>query len=76
MKEKNAKLKLEDIKVESFITSLDENAANKMVGGTGGDDTANCQSLKKTWCGDYTCGCPYTWNTCATSPQMNCCVDI
>jgi hypothetical protein len=39
MKEKKAKLKLEDIKVESFITTLDENQT-KRVGGA--SDVVTC----------------------------------
>lgn len=32
MKEKKARMKLEDIKVESFVTALDENNANRLMG--------------------------------------------
>ncbi|HWQ80966.1 MAG TPA: pinensin family lanthipeptide [Ignavibacteria bacterium] len=34
MKEKKARMKLEDIKVESFVTALDENNANRLMGKT------------------------------------------
>jgi hypothetical protein len=35
MKEKKAKLKLEDVKVESFVTTLDDKKSNNVVGQTG-----------------------------------------
>ena len=35
MKEKAKRLKLEDIKVESFVTSLEENSSTNLLGGTG-----------------------------------------
>lgn len=83
MKEKKARLKLEDIKIESFITSLDDNSAEALKGGTGGDGTNYTYQNQLTLCAQQpgclswggTCGCPYTATTCATSPQMNCCVD-
>jgi hypothetical protein len=74
MKEKKAKLKLEDIKVESFVTSLTDNNPDR-IKGAGMMTGDGCPSHFVTWCNDYTCGCPYTWNTCATSPHMNCCVE-
>ena len=52
MKEKKLKLKLEDIKVESFVTSLDKNASKKMIGGTG-DGTG--YTFGPTYCGAYGC---------------------
>jgi hypothetical protein len=58
MKEKKEKLKLEDIKVESFITSVDENAANRIMAGTAGDTV--CASCDDVYCNTYPlteCGC-------------------
>lgn len=65
--DKKPKMKLEDIKVESFITALDEKASYKTPG-MGGQTPKTCGT-----CGEYTCAatCP----TCATSPLANCCVD-
>jgi hypothetical protein len=52
MKEK-AKLKLEDIKVESFITALDENAVNKLIGATDDGDLCGIPDTQPA-----TCTCP------------------
>jgi hypothetical protein len=74
---KKAKLKLEDIKVESFITALDENAVNKLIGATDDGDACGtplgCASNQATVCTCVTCEatCP----TCYTSPHMSCCKD-
>jgi len=80
MKEKKAKLKLEDIKVESFITALDENAVNKLIGATDDGDACGtpmtCVSNGVTCQTCYSCiTCEATCPTCYTSPQMSCCKD-
>jgi hypothetical protein len=68
MKEK-AKLKLEDIKVESFVTSLNEKDSDKILAGclntspTSGPATAEiCQNT----------GCCPTYNTCTASNDATC----
>jgi hypothetical protein len=80
MKEKKAKLKLEDIKVESFITALDENTANRLIGATDDGDACatppspTCVSCLNT-CATCNQTCGVTCPTCFTSPYMSCCVD-
>jgi hypothetical protein len=74
MKEKKARLKLEDIKVESFITALDENAVNKLIGAT--DDDGACGTPVTCVSNSPTCGATcYTCETCYTSgSQVVCCI--
>jgi hypothetical protein len=76
MKEKKkAKLKLEDIKVESFMTSLDDVDINRVIGGTTGSDDgdlcpntcpATCTCVTNNTCNiTYVCGsCPLTGMEC------------
>jgi hypothetical protein len=69
MKEKKAKLKLEDIRVESFITSMDEIKVNGIEGKSGDancDNTGSgCYSVLNTWC-NTACSC---YNTqCCSNP--------
>lgn len=68
MKEKT-KLKLEDIKVESFVTSLNEKDSDKILAGclntspTSGPATAEiCQNTG--CCVTYTCTCQSNPGTC------------
>jgi hypothetical protein len=72
--EKKLKLKLDDIKVESFITSMDENMSNniKGMGATNPTGCNTCPTCGGTFCNANTCAatCP----TCATGPMANCCV--
>jgi hypothetical protein len=66
--EKKPKMKLEDIKVESFITSMDENLSNKIkgLGGCGINQTAvyteanTCVTCYGTGCAT----CPVTGISC------------
>ena len=55
MKEKKLKLKLEDIKVESFVTSLVEEQFGKNVGGSANTIPCGGCSLNTLECG----GCSY-----------------
>ena len=66
--EKKSKMKLEDIKVESFITSMDESKSNKIMGmGATNPPTAcnTCPTCGGTWCNANTCA--YTCNGCGNS---------
>ena len=70
MKEK-AKLKLEDLEVESFLTSLD---SNNILGGASADEDV-CIPETNATCEGVTCNFD-TCATCATMPGISggCCV--
>jgi hypothetical protein len=70
MNEKKGKLKLEDIKVESFVTTFDGKSSIQGKGGITGD---GCKTVIRTWCNPT---CEGTCQTCYTSPLANCCVDV
>jgi hypothetical protein len=52
---KKLKLNLDELKVQSFVTGLDDDMLKKMKGGTGDDEDS--RSLP------YTCSCCYITNT-------------
>jgi hypothetical protein len=56
---KKLKLKLEDIKIQSFVTNLSEEEQNKIKGGT---DVATCT---------FPC-CNNTYYTTKSPPNQNC----
>ena len=60
MKEKKAKLKLEDIKVESFVTSI--SSVNEIVGGIANSNQPTCNTI----CNQDTCANSCQQYTCAT----------
>jgi hypothetical protein len=66
MKEKKAKLKLEDIKVESFVTSLNDNEENRIMGASLPNDCATGSKIA--------CCVPTLPADCYTGTRVACCV--
>ncbi len=53
------KLTLEDLKLESFLTELDETKLKKVQGGYGYGDDHPADGATKDCGNEYTVGCPY-----------------
>ena len=70
MKEKKAKLKLEDIKVDSFITSLDDNLLHKVNGKAAGTKEAICATYNDKSCA---CSSNYATECCSVDYLSQCC---
>ncbi|MDD5361342.1 MAG: polymorphic toxin-type HINT domain-containing protein [Ignavibacteria bacterium] len=77
MKNKKRKLKLEDIKVESFVTSLNDDTSKDVKGAGESQQLTACRTwcdiaCHSTVCTDPTCiGCP-TGNTCGDTCVNTC----
>lgn len=58
------KLQLKDLKIQSFVTSLDENDKNKV--------RAAGLNTNEYFCSDDACPTDYSWCTCFTECPVNC----
>lgn len=69
---KKAKLKLENIEVESFITTLDDKSLNARIGGTTGGEVTYDIACSDDCSGAKTCPNTFEWDSCAYCTYENC----
>ena len=53
---KNKNLKLNDLKVQSFVTTLNKENQKTIHGGEGASDNYACDNTEHLACGNHTCG--------------------
>ena len=69
------KLSLDDLKVQSFVTTLNADQADQLVGGTQVDTTCDTSSTQCFCTKTQACGCTNASNCCDTfdpCTQLNC----
>jgi hypothetical protein len=65
------KLTLEDLKVQSFVTTVDAEEAGRLLGGTQVDTTCDTSDTQCFCTKTHVCGCTNASNCCDTSAGCN-----